>query len=97
MVSHRKLVKHSNGANHKQAMASWCEYARNSKRGMSIESVMFGMQKWRIKDNRHYLRIVIENILPCANKTLVYEGTVKIKSLQIKKIFRNIKHYYCKT
>ena len=37
MVSHRMLVKHSNGANHKQALASWCEYVRNSKRGMSIK------------------------------------------------------------
>ena len=28
------------------------------------------MQKSRIKDNRHYLRTVIENILPCAKQNI---------------------------
>ena len=76
MVSHRILVKHSNGVNHKHAMASWCEYVRNSKRGTSIyiESVMSDMQKWRIKDNRHCLRTVIENILPCAKQNIGLRG-----------------------
>ena len=83
MGSHGILVKHNNSCNHKQAMASWCEYVRNSKRGTSIENAMSGIQKRRIEDNRHYMKTVIETILLCAKQTLVYEGTVRMKNLQI--------------
>ena len=68
MGSHGMLVKHNNSVNHKQAMASWCEYVRTSKRGTSIESVMSGIQKRRIEGNHHYLRAVIEVILLCAKQ-----------------------------
>ena len=35
---------------------------------------MSDMQKWRIKDNRHYLRTVIENILTCAKQNMGLRG-----------------------
>ena len=66
MGNHGMLVKHNNSCNHKQAIASWCEYVRISKRGTSIDNVMSGIQKRRIEDNRHYVRTVIETILLCA-------------------------------
>ena len=74
MGSHGILVKHNNSCNHKQAMASWCEYVRNSKRGTSIENVMSGIQKRRIEENRHYLKAVIEVILLCAQQNIGLQG-----------------------
>ena len=64
------LVKHY----HKQAMASWYEYLMCFKSETSIENVMFGVQKKKIDDNRHYLRAVIETILLCAKKNIGLRG-----------------------
>lgn len=74
MGSHGMLVKHNSSCNHKQAMASWCEYVRNSKRETGIENVMSGIQKRRIEDNHHYLKTVIETILLCARQNIGLRG-----------------------
>ena len=74
MGSHGMLVKHNNSCNHKQAMASWCEYVRNSKRGTSTENAMSGIQKRRIEDNRHYMKTVSETILLCAKQNIGLRG-----------------------
>ena len=74
MGSHGMLAKHSDSVNHKQAMASWYEYVKNSKRETSIESVMSGIQKRRIEDNHHYLRAVTEIILLCVKQNICLRG-----------------------
>ena len=49
MGSHGVLVKHNNSCNHKQAMASWCEYIRSSKREQALKMLCLVFTKGDLK------------------------------------------------
>lgn len=56
------LQKHHNSFSHKQAIVSWKEYAQNVERGTTIENRLDAARITKVKENQHYMTVLIEII-----------------------------------
>ena len=58
-----RLTKHNKSENHQTAMAKWIDSRANKKRNTSILSKLQESHKQDVKENRDYLKVIIECLM----------------------------------
>ncbi len=68
------LENHDRSHLHKLAMLTWQDYKKNVGQGTSIANVLDSARFARIKDNRHYVKVISEILLLCARQNIAFRG-----------------------
>ena len=73
----KRLMKHSRSRPHKIAMAKWLADRANKKRKTSVLVQLSDEHQRQIKQNREYLRVIIECIVFTAQQNIAQRGHVE--------------------
>ena len=68
------LSGHNDCCTHKQAVVAWNQYTLNSQKGTSVSERLGTARVEQIKQNRHYLKSVIEILLLCSHQEIALRG-----------------------
>ena len=69
-----RLTKHHKSENHQTAMAKWIDSRANKKRNTSILSKLQESHKQDVKENRDYLKVIIECLMFTAQQNIAQRG-----------------------
>ena len=69
-----RLTKHHKSDNHQTAMAKWIESRADKKRNTSVMSQLQESHKQYVKENREYLRVIIECLMFTAKQNIAQRG-----------------------
>ena len=69
-----RLTKHHKSENHKTAMAKWIDSRANWKRNTSVLSQLQESHKQYAKENREYLKVIIECLMFTAQQNIAQRG-----------------------
>ena len=69
-----RLTKHHKSDNHQMAMAKWIDSRANKKRNTSILSKLQESHKHDVKENREYLKVIIECLMFTAQQNIAQRG-----------------------
>ena len=69
-----RLTKHHKSENHQTAMAKWIDSRANKKKDTSILSKLQESHKQYVKENRDYLKVIIECLMFTAQQNIVQRG-----------------------
>ena len=69
-----RLTKHHKSENHKTAMAKWIDSRANKKRNTSVLSQLQESHKQYAKENREYLKVIIECLMFTAQQNIAQRG-----------------------
>lgn len=68
------LTDHYECRARKEAATSWNQYTLNLQKGTSVSEQLDSARAERIKENRHYLKSVIEILLLCSHQEIALRG-----------------------
>ena len=68
------LVCHNNCHAHRQAVIAWKQSTINSQRGTSISEQLGSRRAEQVKQNRHYLKTLVEILLLCSHQEIALRG-----------------------
>ena len=68
------LTGHNDCRAHKEAATAWNQYIINLQKGTGISERLDSARAERIKQNRHYLKSVIEILLLCSQQEIALRG-----------------------
>ena len=68
------LTVHNKCATHVDAMAAWAQYKLNTSHNSTIDQRMKSNRAQVIKNNRHYLKALVEVVLLCAQQEIGLRG-----------------------
>jgi len=69
-----RLMKHSRSNHHQLAMAKWLGYRVNKTRQTSVLKQLADEHERQVKQNRDYLRIIIECLMFTAQQNIAQRG-----------------------
>ena len=69
-----RLTKHHKSENHQTAMTKWIDSRANKKRNTSILSKLQESHKQNVKENRDYLKVIIECLMFTAQQNIAQRG-----------------------
>ena len=69
-----KLKKHNQSKGHSLSMAKWLSYQINQRRNTSISMQLNSAHQLTVKQNRDYLRIIIETLVFTAQQNIAQRG-----------------------
>ena len=67
-------MSHANSVSHKQGEVAWHQYKCNSEQGTSIPDCMNSARCITIKQNRCYLKTILEILLFCGHQEIAFCG-----------------------
>ena len=69
-----RLTKHHKSENHQTAVAKWIDSRANKKKNTSILSKLQESHKQYVKENRDYLKVIIECLMFTAQQNIAQRG-----------------------
>lgn len=75
-----RLVKHSKSKRHQFAMAKWLAYRANLKKQTSVLTQLSNEHSRQVKENREYLKVIIECLIFTAQQNIAQRGHCEDRS-----------------